>query len=121
MALFAKYDGMDGESKDADHERWIDILSLDWGAHKAGEDKKGRRRKRPMVEDLLLTMEYEKAAPKLLEKCLKHMVIPKLEIEQTATHGGYLLDAQRPTPGHTPRTAQTGHLRLNPQHGDSHL
>ena len=33
-------------------------------------------------------MEYEKASPKLQEKCLKGEVIPKLELELTATYGG---------------------------------
>jgi type VI protein secretion system component Hcp len=33
-------------------------------------------------------MEYEKSTPKLLEKMNLGEVIPKLEIEQTATYGG---------------------------------
>ncbi len=89
MALFAKYDGIDGESKDANHGNWIDVLSLDWGAYRP-DDKKGvsRRRGAAIVEDLVLTLDYEKAATKLQEKCLKGEVIPKLEIELTATYGG---------------------------------
>ena len=90
MAVFAKYDGVDGESKDAKHDKWIDVLSLDWGSHKPGGGATGQSRRRGavIVEDLTLTIEYEKAAPKLLEKVLKGEVIPKLEIEQTATYGG---------------------------------
>jgi len=33
-------------------------------------------------------MEYDKAAPKLLDKSLKGSVIPELEVELTATRGG---------------------------------
>ena len=33
-------------------------------------------------------MEYEKASPKLQEKCLMGEIIPKLEIELTSTYGG---------------------------------
>ena len=90
MAAFAKYEGVDGESKDANHDKWIDILSLDWGAHKPGGGSTGQSRRRgaAVVEDLTLTIEYEKSSPKLQEKCLKGEVIPKLEIEQTATYGG---------------------------------
>lgn len=89
-AAFAKYDGIDGESKDANHDKWIDVLSIDWGIHRPGGGATGtsRRRGAAVVEDLTLTMEYEKASPKLQEKCLKGEVIPKLEIEQTATYGG---------------------------------
>ena len=36
MAVFAKYDGVDGESADANHDKWIDVLSNDWGSHKPG-------------------------------------------------------------------------------------
>jgi type VI secretion system secreted protein Hcp len=33
MALFLKIDGVDGDSKDKDHDKWIDILNWSWGAH----------------------------------------------------------------------------------------
>jgi len=36
----------------------------------------------------VLTFDYEKASPKLLEKCFKGAIIPKLEVELTATYGG---------------------------------
>jgi type VI secretion system secreted protein Hcp len=90
MAAFAKYEGVDGESKDATHNNWIDVLSLDWGVHRPGGGATGQSRRRgaAVVEDLVLTIEYEKAAPKLQEKCLRGEVVPKLEIELTATYGG---------------------------------
>ncbi len=90
MAMYAKYDGVDGESKDANHDKWIDVLSLDWGAHRPGAGSTGQSRRRgaAVVEDLVIAIEYEKASPKLLEKCLRGEVLPKLEIELTATYGG---------------------------------
>jgi type VI secretion system secreted protein Hcp len=90
MAVFAKYDGIPGECKDENHDEWIDVLSIDWGAHKPGGGATGQSRRRggAIVDDVTLTIEYEKAAPKVQEKCLKGEVIPKLEIEQTATYGG---------------------------------
>ena len=86
MAAFLKYDGIDGESKDANHQKWIDVLSIDWGAQRPGGS--ARRRRGAAVDDMVVTIEYEKAAPKLQEKCLKGEVIPKVEIELTATYGG---------------------------------
>jgi type VI secretion system secreted protein Hcp len=90
MAVFAKYDGIDGESDDANHGKWIDVLSIDWGENKPGGGATGQSRRRGavIVEDLRLTMEYEKSTPKLLEKLNMGEVIPKLEIEQTANYGG---------------------------------
>ena len=29
-AAFAKNDGFDGESKDENHDKWIDVLSVQW-------------------------------------------------------------------------------------------
>ena len=89
-AWFAKYDGIDGESKDENHDKWIDVLSIDWGVHKPGGGATGQSRRRgaPVVDDFVITFEYEKAAPKLLEKCLRGEIIPKLEIHLTATYGG---------------------------------
>ncbi|MBI2480731.1 MAG: type VI secretion system tube protein Hcp [Planctomycetia bacterium] len=90
MAVFAKYDGIDGESDDDKHGKWIDVLSVDWGMHRPGGGATGQTRRRgaAIVQDMTLTMEYEKAAPKLQEACLDGKVIDKLEIEQTATYGG---------------------------------
>lgn len=90
MAVFAKYDGVDGESADANHDKWIDVLSIDWGSHKPGGGATGQSRRRGgvVVEDMSLSIEYEKSTPKLLEKLNMGEVIPKLEIEQTANYGG---------------------------------
>jgi type VI secretion system secreted protein Hcp len=91
-AAFAKYDGIDGESKDQNHDAWIDILSVDWAAQAAapaaGSSGQSRRRGAVVVEDMTITLDYEKAAPKLLEALTRGKVIPKLEIELTATYGG---------------------------------
>jgi type VI secretion system secreted protein Hcp len=88
-SIFAKYDGVDGESKDANHDKWIDVLSVDWGAERPGATiGQTRRRGAAVIEDLVLAFEYEKASPKLEEKLLKGEVIPKLEVEFTANYGG---------------------------------
>ncbi|MDH3192417.1 MAG: type VI secretion system tube protein Hcp [Nitrosopumilus sp.] len=88
-AVFAKYDGVDGESKDTTHPTWIDILNVEWGVHKqSSEESTTKRQGQVIVEDIRLTMEFEKSTVKLLEKMNLGEVIPKLEIEQTATYGG---------------------------------
>lgn len=89
QAWFAKYDGIDGESQDASHGRWIDVLSIDWGVHKPGGGATGQTRRRgtAVVDDFVITYDYEKASPKVLQACLQGRVIPKLEIEMTSTFG----------------------------------
>lgn len=90
MAAFARYDGVDGESTDAHHDKWIDVLSLDWGVHRPGSSGSGQSRRRgaAVVEDLEIAIDYEKASPKILEKCLRGEIVPTLEIEFTAVLSG---------------------------------
>lgn len=33
-AAYVKYDGIDGEAKDTSHDKWIDVLSIDYSAGK---------------------------------------------------------------------------------------
>ncbi len=88
--IFVKYDGIDGESQDAEHKDWIDGLAMEWGATRdvGGTIGQSRRRGAAVIDDVLLTFDYEKSTPKLAESLLKGQLIPKLEIEFTATIGG---------------------------------
>jgi type VI secretion system secreted protein Hcp len=90
MAIFAKYDGIDGEATDANHDRWIDVLSYEWGVHRPGGGVTGQSRRRgsAVIEDFVIVIEYEKASPKLLEKCLRGEIIPTLDVELTSSFGG---------------------------------
>ena len=89
MAIYAKYDAIDGQSLDKNHEKWIDVLSIDWGVHRPGGGTTGQARQKAsaIVDDLTMTIDYEKAAPKILESMLNGKVIPKLEIHFTTTYG----------------------------------
>ena len=89
MALFIKFDGVDGEAHDKDHKGWSDILSFSWGLHKAGAGATGQTRRRGVVtvEDVVCTKEYDKASPKLAESICLGKVFPKVEIHDTTTYG----------------------------------
>ena len=89
MALFIKFDGVDGEAQDKDHKGWSDILSFSWGLHKAGAGATGQTRRRGVVtvEDVVCTKEYDKASPKLAESICLGKVFPKVEIHDTTTYG----------------------------------
>ena len=88
MALFIKFDGVDGEAQDKDHKGWSDILSFSWGLHKAGAGATGQTRRRGVatVEDVVCTKEYDKSSPKLCEAVCSGKVFPKVEIHNTATY-----------------------------------
>jgi type VI secretion system secreted protein Hcp len=88
MALFIKFDGVDGEAQDKDHKGWSDVLSMNWGLHKAGAGTTGQTRRRGVatVEDVVCTKEYDKASVKLAESVLTGKVFSKVEIHNTATY-----------------------------------
>jgi type VI secretion system secreted protein Hcp len=89
MALFIKFDGVDGEAQDKDHKSWSDILAFSWGIHKAGAGATGQTRRRGVatVEDVVVTKEYDKSSVKLAESVLSGKIFPKVEIHNTATFG----------------------------------
>jgi type VI secretion system secreted protein Hcp len=61
-AIYVKYDGVDGESKDSNHEKWIDVLSIDWGT-------KGPTTSDPGVSLVEMHTTVGKATPKLFLAC----------------------------------------------------
>ena len=88
MAGFAKYDGVDGESLDVNHQGWADVLAFDWAGMREDSGGSSRRRAAPDIEDFNIVLAYEKAAVKLQESFLMGKVYPKLTVELTATYGG---------------------------------
>ncbi len=89
MGLFIKFDGIDGECKDKDHQKWTDLSSFSWGLDKAGAGATGQTRRRGTVtvHDITATKEYDKSSPKLAEAICSGKVFPKVEIHDTATYG----------------------------------
>ena len=61
-AAYIKFDGVDGESTDANHDKWIDVLSIDWGARSGGPPRSGSG-------DVSVTKYVDKASPKLQQSC----------------------------------------------------
>jgi len=90
MALFIKFDGVEGESKDTNHSGWSDLLSFSQGITKTGGGATGQTRRRGTIEigDMVGVKEYDKASPKLAEGICTGKVYSKVEIHDTATYGG---------------------------------
>ena len=89
MAIYARFAAVEGGALTVGREGWIDILSLEWSAGWS-ESTAGRRGSRAsaQVDDMVLTMLYDKAAPVLQAYCLKGKSIDKLEVELTQEQGG---------------------------------
>jgi type VI secretion system secreted protein Hcp len=80
--MYIKLPDIDGESVDENHDKWIDVLSIDWGAHKptAGENA-ARRRGDVILEDVTMTKEYDASSPKIMLACANGTHFPSVELE----------------------------------------
>ena len=89
-AAFIKFDGVDGESKDENHAGWSDVLTVTHGyLFKLIPDEKEKYL--PLesveVEDVVVTLELDKAGLKIADALLKGKVFPTVQIEFTAEFG----------------------------------
>jgi type VI secretion system secreted protein Hcp len=76
---FLKIDGVDGESTDATHDKWISVLSFSWGVNQVstGASGSGASAGRAQVHDLSFTKVIDKASPKLMLSCATGQHIKK--------------------------------------------
>lgn len=88
MAAYIKFEGIDGECKDKEHQKWSDLVSFNQGIHKPGGGATGatRRRGDVVLEDIVTVKEVDKSTPKLAEAICKGKVFPKVEIDLTASY-----------------------------------
>jgi type VI secretion system secreted protein Hcp len=87
MAAYIKFDGVDGEAKDKDHQAWSDLATFGQSIHQPGGGATGatRRRGDVIMDDLSCSKELDKASPKIAESICKGKVFPKVEIHLTAS------------------------------------
>jgi len=86
-AAFVKYDGIDGESKDSKHDKWIDVSSVDWGMSKPGSA--GLHRSVGVKsDDIVITKTLDKATPKILEAIAngRHIENVILELDSSSSN-----------------------------------
>ncbi len=74
MGIYMDYDGIKGEATQNDHKKWIDVLSLSWGAGRSINTVAGRATNReasePSLSDVTIVKSFDAATPKLFtEAC----------------------------------------------------
>ena len=69
MAIYVKFDGIDGESRDAGHKGWSEILTCSWEGNlpSSGVTTKGRAKSECTFEPILLLKTVDKSTPLLFE------------------------------------------------------
>ncbi|EMH4161382.1 type VI secretion system tube protein Hcp [Pluralibacter gergoviae] len=80
--MFLKVDGVTGESKDANHTGWLDVLSFNWGASQPGNMAVGGGGGAGKVnyQDLSVQALVDKASPAILKFCSSGKHVNKVEI-----------------------------------------
>ncbi len=69
-AGFLKFDGVDGEATDKNHDKWIDVISVNWGATRSTTTRSGQRLKQPRMAagTVTITKRVDKASPALMRR-----------------------------------------------------
>ncbi|MGH1441430.1 MAG: Hcp family type VI secretion system effector [Cellvibrionaceae bacterium] len=74
MSIFARRDGVIGESSDPNHSGWMDILTLKWDVNRkvtsATSTRGDRESANAVIGDLVIVRRMDKATPKIfIESC----------------------------------------------------
>nr|WP_255592647.1 type VI secretion system tube protein Hcp [Bordetella sp. BOR01] len=77
-----KIDGANGESKDANHKNWTDIISFSWGATQPGNMASGGGlgAGKASFNDLHVVARIDKAAPAVMKHCASGKHLSKIEL-----------------------------------------
>ena len=84
--MFLKISGIDGESVDSKHEKWIEVLSFSWGiadgSRATNQPGKLSKASKVTVSDFSIMKTLDKATPRLFHKCCEgeHVADVSLEV-----------------------------------------
>jgi type VI secretion system secreted protein Hcp len=89
MAIYLKYDGIDGEATHQDHQKWIDISSMQFGIGRAISTPAGstanREASEPSVSEVTLSKQMDGASPKLFTESATGNVGKTVKIDLVST------------------------------------
>jgi type VI secretion system secreted protein Hcp len=86
---FIKFDGIDGESLDAKHKNWVDVLSFSWGVSQPHASS-GQFTGHVVPEDFSFTHAVDKSSPKLMLACAQGDALKEVDVSfrKAGTGGG---------------------------------
>ncbi len=79
--MFLKVEGVDGDSTDAKHENWIEVVSYSHGIVAVIEVASGLLTGTPQHQDFTITKRVDKASPALAAKLCSNANIPEVKLE----------------------------------------
>lgn len=85
-SMYIKFDGIDGESQDKDHKRWIDVLSMSHSIQQSDTNLgTSRRRGDVALEDITLSKELDKSTPLLARAAATGLLLPAVQFHSVST------------------------------------
>lgn len=89
MAIYIKYEGIDGEATHETHKKWLDVGSLQWGVGRAISTPSGstanREASEPSVSEVTITKMMDASSPKFFVESVTGAVGKKVEIHLVTT------------------------------------
>lgn len=89
MAVYVKYEGIDGEATHENHKKWLDVSSMQWGVGRAISTPSGstanREASEPSVSEVTITKLMDSSSPKFFTEAVTGAVGKKVEIHLVTT------------------------------------
>ncbi len=89
MAIYVKYEGIDGEATHDKHKKWLDVSSIQWGVGRAISTPAGstanREASEPSVSEVTITKMMDCSSPKFFTESCVGAVGKKVEIHLVTT------------------------------------
>ena len=89
MAIYLKYEGIDGEATHDTHKKWIDVQSLQFGTGRGISTPAGstanREASEPNISEVVITTQLDGSSPKLFTESVTGTAGKKVEIHLVST------------------------------------
>jgi type VI secretion system secreted protein Hcp len=89
MAIFGKFDGIEGDATHQAHKNWVDIDTLQFGVGRAISTPTGRAANRessaPSVSEVTISRHTDKASPLFFKESVTGASSKKVQIDLTTT------------------------------------
>lgn len=89
MAIYVKYEGIDGEATHEEHKKWLDVSSVQWGVGRAISTPSGstanREASEPSVSEVTITKLMDSSSPKFFTEACTGAAGKKVQIDLVTT------------------------------------
>lgn len=88
MAIYLKFEGIDGQVTTSGFDKWIELLSTSIGIHRhttTGAGGRAREGAHPEIHEIQVSKHFDKATPKILQNAVAGTFDKKVDLKWTTT------------------------------------